>query len=229
MNHQQKYYQLTETIDPKIIGRGELPLTVEIKDKTFIEQSGDYMMNFNRYFDEKEKLYENFPKNLIGKMYQKKKLPIDIMAVMPYHPIIHFIISEKVKNIFEKLKINKSEYHLEKLNIEGSNSPFYFLFIPILKDSEHINFQNSVFRDSFNDKDRIFGNYETYQTEDKAGHFGAKSIYVSSKLENQDIIKIQTVKAYFSERIIETFKQEAVIGYDIIDRGKYKVDLNFDN
>ena len=226
MKEQKIFYQIDTSINPKIIGRSGLPLTIEIPDKNFKLQSSAYVVDFNKYFSEKNRAFDDLPEKVTGKMYQKKD-PVDIMGIMPHHPIILFIISKKVKNIFENLKVSKAEYKLKELKIQGTNDPFYFLYVPIHKSSETINFEKSLFRDSVDEIDRHFADFESYQIESKAHQLLTKSICINSDLKNNDIIRVQTIKTYFSARIIDTFKREDVIGYDIIEKGDFKVELNF--
>lgn len=225
MKNNTEYYQISSTIDPKIIGRSELSLTVEVKDKDFLNFRKKHLTYIEDYFA-KTVAYENFPKGITGKMYQKKKDPIDIMDLMPHCLGIEFIISEKVKQIFEKLLIDDHEYHIEDLLLEGSNSKFYFLFIPILKDSEYIDFSKSVFWDDQDEKSHIFGTYESYK-EDKINRFNAKTLYIKDDLKQRDIIKVQSSRTQFSQRIIDAFQEESVIGYDIIAGGDFRVKLKF--
>lgn len=222
-----KYYQIRASIDSKIIGRSELPITVEIKNKVFSEQSRKYTLDVNKYFEEQLNVYDNFPKELSGKMYQRKKKPIDIMSVMPFYMSLKYAISEKVKIILEELKINKSEYHLEEFEIEDSDEKFYFLFIPLLKNSEYVNYEKTVYYDGLNEKYETFGSYEKYETEKKNGNFRAKTLYVKKELESRDIISVQAGGPFYSERIIEAFQKENVIGYEIISGGDFIVDLHF--
>lgn len=51
---QKNYCEINTSTDPKIIGRGELPLPVEIKNKIFFEQRKKHTLNISDYFkDEK--------------------------------------------------------------------------------------------------------------------------------------------------------------------------------
>ncbi|MPT18497.1 MAG: hypothetical protein E2579_12185 [Pseudomonas sp.] len=221
------FYQLGASIDPKIIGKSELPLTVEIKNKVFSEQSKEYTLNINKYFEEFSNLYSNFPKELIGKMYQRKRKPIDLMNSMPYYPTLRYIISKKVKDIFKGLTIAKTEYHLEKLEIEGCDEDFYFLFIPLLRSSEYVDFDKTVYYDSLNEKYEVFGSYEKYEVEKKNRRLRAKTLYLKKELEVRDIISVQAGGPFYSERIIDAFQKENVVGYEIITGGDFKVDLHF--
>lgn len=67
------FYQLGASIDPKIIGKSELPLTVQINDKIFTEQSRKYTLDINKYFEEFSDLYGNFQKTIKWKNVSKNK------------------------------------------------------------------------------------------------------------------------------------------------------------
>lgn len=221
-----KHYQIRSAIDPKIIGRSELPLSVQIKDKEFLEYRKKHLDHIEDYFA-KGGVFDEFPQQVVGKMYQRKKEPIDIMDLIPFCIGIEYVVSEKVKQIFEKLQIDRTEYHIEDLKIEGYNSKFYFLFIPILPDSKYIDFAKSVFWNVFAEKPHTFGSFIAYK-EDKVNRFRAKELYVNSELHDRDIIKLQSSRTHFSSRILEAFEANGIIGYDIIRGGDFKVDLNFD-
>ena len=223
----KKYYQIRASIDSRIIGKSESPLSVQIKNKTFYEQSGKYFLDVNKYFEEQLNLYDNFPKNLEGKMYQKNKNPIDIMNVMPFYMGLQFAVSEKVVNIFDNLSVDKAEYHIEEFTIAGSNDKFYFLFIPMLKNEDYIDFSQSIFIEDFNEEEIIFGSYDVYRKKSKDINYLAKHLFVTFELQNRDIISLQKGKPFYSERIIDAFQKENVIGYEIISGGDYKIDLHF--
>lgn len=226
----KKYYQIDCSIDRKIIGRSELPLTVEVKDKEFL----DYRKRFfyiDDYFENESGLYGDFPKGIKGKMYQRKKDPVDFMLVMPTSFNPKYIVSGKVKNIFEKIFIDKSEYHLEELTIEGHPERFYFLFLPLLKSLEYVDYSKTIFYDSTNDNYAVFGTYHKSQIEcNKNIGYYAKKLYVAKELESRDIINLQTsIHPFFSKKIIDAFAEESILGYDIIKSGDFKIELHFGN
>lgn len=221
-----KYYQIDTSIDSKIIGRSELPISVQIKNKTYSEQSRKYTLDVNQYFEEQLNVYNNFPKGVIAKMYQKKKKPIDIMNVIPFYLSLEFAVSEKVKIIFENLKVNKLEYHMEEFSIEENDKKFYFLFIPLLKNSEYIDYEKTVYYDELNERDEVFNSFENYEAQKSSGNFRVKTLYVKKEIENRDIISIQGVTVpFFSERIIKSFQENNIIGYEIVKRGDFKVEF----
>lgn len=222
----KEYYQIDASINPKIIGKSEFQLTVQINDKVFLEQSKKYFFVEN-YFKYLKSLYENFPKKLVGKMYQRKRNPIDIMNVRPYYMSLQFAISKKVKGIFDNLNIDKSEFHLEEIHIEGSEEKFFLLFIPILKDSEYVDYSKSIYYDSLNGKYAVFGSYEKYAEGKKRGNYSVKKLYIAPELQKRDIISLQAGGPFYSQRIIEAFPENQVLGYYIIKGGDFKVDLHF--
>ena len=223
----KNYYQIRASIDSKIIGRSEAPLSVEIKNQIFSEQSRRYTLDVNKYFEEQLQLYDNFPKNLVGKMYQKNKLPIDIMNVIPFYMSLQFAVSQKVVNIFNSLSVDKAEYHIEEFTIDGSNDKFYFLFIPMLKSNGCIDFSQSIFIEDLNEEEIIFGSYDVYWKKSKDSNYLAKQLFVPFELQSRDIISLQKGKPFYSERILDAFQKENVIGYEIITGGDYKIDLHF--
>lgn len=145
------------------------------------------------------------------------------MRTIPYYPTLKYAVSEKVKTILEELKVNKSEYHLEEFSIERNDEKFYFLFIPLLKSIEYLDFSKSVFIENMEENEIIFDNYEQY-TE---SFCRAKTLYVKKELENREIVSLQAGGPFYSERIIEAFQKQNVIGYEIISGGDFKIDLHF--
>lgn len=226
MSTVKNYYQLKATIDPKIIGKSELPLTVEIKDKTFASQSREYMLDVEKYFEDKDMILKHFPQNLVGKMYQRKKDPIDIMLSMPMYMSIEFIVSKKVKDILDGFDIDPSEYQTVELSIEGQSEAYYFLFIPMLRNKDYVDYQKSIFHSARLDNTTIFGTYEDYLSERNNG-YRVKTLYVSNKLRDRDIVSVQAAGPFFSERIVEAFHENQIIGYDVVEKGDFKVELNF--
>ncbi len=222
----KKYYQIDTSIDEKIIGESELSLSVEIEDKDFIEQSMEYF-DIEYYFEKKDQIYDNFPKSLVGKMYQKNKEPIDFMDTIPMFPPNLFVVSQKFKDIIESLNVGQSEYHFEELKIKGYTNPFYFLFIPMIKSVDCIDFTRTVYRNSDTGEEKIYGSYESYWNcpVEEVLRYNPKTIYLSIDLSRYDIISIQGASpVFYSERLIKAFEENNVIGYEIV---KKSVDLVF--
>ncbi|MFC3157163.1 hypothetical protein SAMN05443633_11242 [Chryseobacterium arachidis] len=223
----KNYYQFDASIDPKLIGRSKLPLTVQIKNKVFHDQSVRYFVDVQEYFKDRDILIQNFPKDLKGKMYQRKKSPIDLMNVMPHYISINFAITEKVKKILDGLKIDPKEQYFEEFAMEGYSEKFYFWFVPMLKNSEYVDFEKTIFYDGLNNVYKVFETYKNYMELRTSGNFSAKTLFVSSELNNRDIISLQAGGPFYSERIIDAFKKEDVVGFEMIERGYAKKELHF--
>jgi hypothetical protein len=224
----KEYYKIEASIDPKIIGRSELPLTVEIKDKRFLEYRKTNLTDIDKYF-QIHNIYDQFPKEIVGKMYQRKKHPIDIMNIIPSSLSLKYVISERVKQILKELLIDDSEYHLEEIKIEGSTEKFYFFFIPYLKSWEVIDYSKTVFYDTLHEKELIFRNFESYEVGNKLNNYLIKELFISKKLKNRDIINIPVAGAFYSEKIMQVFKAKEIIGYDLITSGDFMVKLHFND
>ncbi|MCJ8155260.1 hypothetical protein MKJ01_15960 [Chryseobacterium sp. SSA4.19] len=222
-----RYFQIEATIDRKIIGRSELSLTVEVNDKRFLAFRSEKLVDINKYF-EMENIYKNFPKDIKGKMYQKKKTPIDIMQVMPSCLTLKYVVSEKVQEILQTIVNDESQYHFEEITIDGSSQKFFFLFIPFLKSSEYIDYSKTVFYNSSNKEKVIFGDFETYEVQKKINNYLFKELYVSKEVRDRKIFSFPVAGTFYCNSIIEAFERENVIGYDIVNGGDFKVNLIFE-
>ncbi|MCJ8155262.1 hypothetical protein MKJ01_15970 [Chryseobacterium sp. SSA4.19] len=224
-NKDKDYYQIDATIDKKIIGRSELPLSVEIKDQGFLNFRKEKLNNINNYFNQVD-LYFGFPEEVKGKMYQKKKNPIDIMLVIPSCLSLPYIISEKVKNILSQL-VSDEEYHLEKIEIDGYDKYFYFLFIPYLETWKYVDFSNTIFYNRSNKEEIKFKDFNSYEENKKLERYAYKKLSLSGDLSTRKLINIPVAGIFYHHTIINAFIKENVVGFDIIEGGDFKVDLTF--
>jgi hypothetical protein len=222
MNETQ-YHQIQLSIDERLIGKSDNPISIKIKDKCFIEFSTSSILNLTKYFQNKDEFYKLIPENLECEMYQKNKIPIDFMLCMPTCLTLYFVISEKVKKILESLNVKSTEYITKEIKINGYFEKYYLMFIPLLESKKFVDFKKTIFRDSDSGEEIVFRNYDHFLENISK----PKKLYVKKDLLNYDIINLQVAKPYFSKRIIEIFQKENVIGFEIIKQGSFKVDLNF--
>ena len=89
-----------------------------------------------------EWLYDKIPENLEGKLRYKDHT-WDFMAASYNRIGMIAAVSEKVKNIFESLKISDSDYTLKPIKVKGTDLTYYLLFVKhipeykvSMKDSE---------------------------------------------------------------------------------------------
>ena len=72
------YYQITFTLDKRIRGRYEMPHTVKIKSKDFLDYMSEKNRNILMYFENEHDIYLNSATlgfKLIYKFLSNKKLP----------------------------------------------------------------------------------------------------------------------------------------------------------
>ena len=220
------YYQITFTLDKKIRGRYEMPHTIKLCSKDFLNYIAEKNRNISMYFANKNDLYENIPNGIIGHILKRKNF-VDIMDFTPACLSLKAVVSEKVKNIFENLQINEIEYFLKEITITGFENKFYLLFVPIIRDSEFV-YPKCEFVNMFDDSDKkIFKNRQEYYS-DKETYFLQK-VTLSSKYQGFDLLYPQGSDVFFSEKIINAFEREGVIGYDIIKGGCFYSEIGFDS
>ena len=64
------YYQITFTLDKRIRGRYEMPHTVKIKSKDFLDYMSEKNRNISMYFENKHDIYINMPNEIeIGRAH----------------------------------------------------------------------------------------------------------------------------------------------------------------
>ncbi|MDO5663622.1 MAG: hypothetical protein Q4G63_00005, partial [Bacteroidia bacterium] len=82
---------------------------------------------------------------------------------------------------------------------------------------------NSIFKNSKKEL-FIFKNFEEYFN--STDIFEASKISIPAKYKQKDIFNIQGCDVFYSERIIESFKNENLTGYDVVT-GYFKIDIDF--
>ena len=209
------YYQITFTLDKKIRGRYEMPHTVEIESEDFL----NYMLEKNRnilmYFENKHDIYTNMPKEIVGKIIKRKDY-VDFMDFSPACLSLKAIVSAKVKNAFEKINVHKSEYILKQIRIHNIASDSYLLFVPIIRDTEFV-YPKCKFVDMYDENIKVFQNRQEFY--DEKGIYFPQKITLTSKYQGYDLLYPQGADVFFSDRILDTFANDGIVGYDIIKGG----------
>ena len=209
----KKYYQITPTIDPKVIGGSSMPYTIKITTKGFGKYAMENCRGMLMYFAHKDTIYKNLPDNLTGTLERKKKC-IDYMDYYPKFLSLNAVISGRIKRIFEELNVGKNEYILKPITIKNADEPYYLLFVPIIDYSEII-FPKTVFEDiTGKGEDRVFNSVEEYLN--TKGLYTIKKVELPQKYSAYDIIRIPACpEAFFSERILKAFEEAGIVGYHI--------------
>lgn len=155
------------------------------------------------------------PNEIVGKIIKRKDY-VDFMDFSPACLSLKAVVSAKVKNVFEKIHVHKSEYILKPIKIHGIASDFYLLFVPIIRDTDFV-YPKCKFIDMYNENIKVFQNRLEFYN-DKEIYF-PQEITLIRKYQGYDLLYPQGADVFFSNRVLEAFTNEGVIGYDIIKGG----------
>lgn len=187
------YYQITFTLDKRIRGRYEMPHTVKIKSKDFLDYMSEKNRNISMYFENKHDIYINMPNEIEGQIIKRKDY-VDFMDFSPACLSLKAVVSAKVKNVLEQIHVRKSEYILKRIKIDGIASDFYLLFVPIIKDTEFV-YPKCEFIDIYNEKCKVFQNRQEFYN-DKEIYF-PKRITLTPKYKDHDLLYPQGSDVFF--------------------------------
>ena len=216
------------------IGGRSLPHAVAPCDKCIENALEEMAWNVFLYEEHKNELLTLIPEDMPCKLTNRKK-PVDYMDFSKYVVSLQAIVSQKVKKLFDGLKIPQEEYSFRRVVLKGfENDPFYFLFIPRIPEkdivwskcdfcsTETFNLKNTVKFSSWEESRKFFPKYQIH------------NIALKKEYENHDILQpLMCISPFFSDRLVEAFEREKVIGYKIF-RGYhfenfFKQELLFDN
>lgn len=210
MERERSFYPVTDTEDPKIVGRNGFPIIVDVTTDGYEE----YVRSFRSplvYFPKMNEMLEGLPEKVTGKIEGRRKA-LDYMAVVPECPGDIAVVSGKVKSVLEKLGVSKEEYRLREIMIDGKGKPFYILFSPIIPPSDFI-MDKCLFRD-YTDLDY---NVRKFRDADELLHgrnyYNVMNLVLPESFSKRDIIYPYSSIAFFSDRIIEAFERERIVGY----------------
>ena len=179
------------------------------------------------FFQNEANFYVDFPKVSLGNLVERSDV-IDYMDVRPHCSSLKAVISNKVKNILESLNVNPIEYILKEIRIQGVQERFYLLFIPLIQNKDY-HFPKCEFVDIFDEsKKYTFKNAEEYNKNDK-GFYMLKHICLNESYENYDILYPRDGFLFMSERIINEFNNQKVIGFDIVQGGCFQETLEINS
>lgn len=221
----REFYQLRCTLDPKIRGRYEMPHTIEITSKELIAYKRAMAPNIKMYFENKAIFFVNMPDNITGRLIKRKDF-VDFMGFMPYIISLVAVVSEKIKIVFEKIGVPDSEYAMKPISIQNALDVFYLLFVPIIRDTEYI-YPKCEFVNMFDSKEiRIFQNREEYYAAPDT--YRLKKLTLPIKYASYKVLRTQDTFTFFSKEILNEFEKDNVIGYDVITRGEFNYELEFE-
>jgi len=218
-----KYYQVSVSAEPKIIGVNNGIYQLEIDEKA-IEYSDDYdefkahfKYGNKEFWNNQDKVKTLRPPTIKGKMLKKAKVT-DIMGYAPEYTFLNNLYSEKYLDIIKSFEI--VDYKSFEIEIDEIMSRFYLVFFKKILLSE-IHFKNSVIYTGHkkigNVKYFPISNYEEYNSfkiENPLHSF--EKISISNNYSNKDIISIQATGGnFYSERLIDFLLDCGITGLQV--------------
>ena len=235
MNNSILFHEIGVSYDEKLLKRRSSPQAVSITTRDFFKKYYPrlYDWDWNTYFADRDGFYNRIPSPLTGKLWYKG--PIDFMYACYFRIGMVACVSEKIKQILLELDVDKKEYFLHPIVIPKEEAPFYVLFVPFLSISElKIDFNNSLFVIADNEQLRTFKDEAELSDyiSNRDNLFRAKELVLDKSLCQKDIINAGFIHGniYFSDRIIQAFEKEQVIGYEVCHPGSIgTAPLSFSN
>ena len=213
-----QYYEIVQvTYDDEILKRKAMAQKLVIKTPEYFEFMNKFCKTRADNIHNNPWLYQNIPDNLEGEL-QYKDNRWDYMDTEFFRYGLVAAVSEKVKKIFEDLNISKDEYVMKPILDRRYGIQYYLLFVYIIPTSELI-YPDSVFYEWLKEDVKIqFQSYEERMRvfNEKKTSFPIWKTVLPKKYADRDIILMESAGGdpYFSERIINAFKEQKVFGYE---------------
>lgn len=218
-----KYYQISVSTEPKIIGVRNGIYQIEIDEKSVLENDNyiEFKQHFSRknidFWNVQDKVHQLFPPMLNGTLV-KKAIVTDIMGYAPAYRFLDYIYSDKFINIIKVFNIG--DYKTFDLNISGVLEKYNFLFLETVTNNQ-INFEQSsiitghkVYNDVKRHQIRNEEEYGAFLQQSPLGSF--EKIAIPSHYSGKDIISIQAIpNKFYSEKLIDFLLDCGVTGLQI--------------
>lgn len=219
-----KYFQISVSPEPKVIGVNNGVYQVEI-DKKEIDLKDIKFKNFIKWFNYNNDLFwkeQDIVKSLHSPIIKgkilKKAMVTDIMGYAPGYHCLFNMYSEK---FIEVLKThNIGDYSLFDFVIKGIKEKYYLMFIKTLTTPEII-FDKSILYSGNkilnNLKYFSVVNYEEFiQLLEKEPLVSFEKVAISKEYFGMDIISIQvSARHFYSERLIDFLLDCGITGLQV--------------
>lgn len=217
-----KYYKISISCEPSIIGINDAGAQVEILTKpekhSFInENERQYYNNFveenkkelSRAYIDNFALIEPSKIQMIHASKTRKKVKeVDIMNYRIYVRGFDFVISQRFLDAIEKHKL--SDFNKIKVVVEGFDTVYYLVGFPIVSP-QRFDFVKSVFYDAFSNKKKVFKNYEAYDNYD--GFLDPKKVVLNGVFECH-ILSIPD-GVFFSEKLVNEIEKMDLKAFEV--------------
>lgn len=222
-----KYYQISRSAEPKIIGRKDGMSQVELIENSKIDKddrSLDFENHFSRYnkdfWNNQDIVFNLNPPLFSGKLRKGAKIT-DLMEYGPVYHYLYRIYSEKYINIIKRFSIG--DYKTFNFKVEDVNKMFHLLFIRSVTLNE-IFYDKSIVVTGHKIVNNI--KYHNIKTSQEYIEFnknfptgGFKKLTISKKYYGRDIIQTEVNSLpFYSEKLIDFLLDCGITGLEI----KYK-------
>ena len=219
-----KFFSVDVSWDEKILKKRSHPQSVKILTSEFDEYIDKYDHDWDLYFSHIEDFFDNMPQLLEGK-FDYKDGTWDYMVAYFRRRGMIAAVSEKVKNILEELHVQKNEYVLKPINIQGYDGPYYLMFVPFIPDSELI-YPLSDFVNFFTKEIYNFENIT--KMKEHINDIYLLNVCLPDKYKERDIILVQwCAGVFFSKRLARAFIENNVKGFRVTSRYKMRFSNDF--
>ena len=219
------YKQIDASWDSKLIKRRSTPQSVTITTPDLFTKYYPLPINmdWDKYYSDRDAFYNRIPSPLSGKLLYRIP-PYDYMGRSFFRPGMIACINEKVLDIFRRLKVNREEYCVKPIVIDGVTESYYILFFPFISHlcDSGILWSDSIFRDRYTKECFVFNNREEYclrKASDKS--FESVKIVLPGHYKKRDILSFafSSVQDLVSDRLVDAFGQEGIVGVTFNNMG----------
>lgn len=217
-----KYYRVTRTYDPFIIGVNDASAQVEIskkKDKYSFEnkESETYFYNYVDKFAFGKQDYSqlltlnNYQvienkniKNVTLFKTKKRVKNVDVMSYQIHYNCFDFVFSQKLINIIDKYKL--PIHNRIPVTIDEFDGTFFLVGFPKVSEKDY-DFEKTTFYDDYLNQEYRFNDINEYKNHPQYFLLQHRHIVLKSNYEYDILAKSYL---YFSERLINEIEQNNI-------------------
>lgn len=218
------YREIGFSWDEALLGKNDHPQSVRITTPGFFDKIYPkypvWDIGWKDYFDFQADLFDRIKKvSLSGRLEINHQPPFDYMRTYYWRDTIVACVSQKVKTVFEELQINEEEAIFCPISIPKVKDSFYLLFAPIIPfEWATIDYLHSVFTDKDGNILKYSGTDEFLSSLYSDAVVQIKKNVISPHCKSKDVIHLPFGPVYFSNRIINAFKKNTIVGSEIIEK-----------
>ena len=228
-----KYYQISRTSEPKIIGIKTGASQVELlevkieKNQNYKDFENHFSGHNKEFWHNQNKVFELNPPVIKGKLRKNAK-QTDIMEYGPVYSFLYCLYSEKYINILKSFNIGN--YKIFDFEIYNTLEKYYLLFIQSVI-LEEINYNKSTVITGYKQLNNV--KYHSIKSAQDFIEFKQKepisnfeTLVIPEKYYGRDVIDIQaTALPFYSEKLIDFLVDCGVSGLQVAYNNSIQLDF----